>query len=94
MNIEVEVIYVPYLGASFRKRMLLPVGSDVATAIRHSGILQAYPDWELANLSVGVYSKKVSLDAGLQHHDQVEIYQELKFSPKVSRRIRARKNSK
>jgi len=66
----------------------------VALAIQRSGILQLFPDVKLGEASVGIYSKKVALDAGLREGDRIEIYRPLKIDPKQARLLRAKRAKK
>ena len=69
--------------------MSLPVGSSVLQAIEASGILQKYPDIDLAKNKFGVFAKLVKPDAVLRDRDRVEIYRPLIADPKEVRKQRA-----
>ena len=62
----------------------------VALAIKRSGILQQFPEIKLASAKVGIFSKRVSLDAGLHEGDRIEIYRPLIIDPKQARVMRAK----
>lgn len=55
-------------------RLSAPTGITVEQAIQKSGILERFPDIDLAERKVGVFGKPVSLKAELQQGDRVEIY--------------------
>ncbi len=63
----------------------------VQQVIDASGILQQYPEIDLALNKVGVFGKLISLDAELAAGDRVEIYRPLVADPKEARRQRAAK---
>ncbi len=63
----------------------------VQQAIEMSGILQQYPEIDLAVNKVGVFGKLASLDVELTAGDRVEIYRPLVADPKEARRQRAAK---
>ena len=63
----------------------------VALAIQRSGILEQFPEIRLADVGVGIHSRKVSLDSLIQEDDRVEIYRPLKIDPKQARRLRIKK---
>jgi len=65
--------------------------STVHQAIEQSGILQQFPEIDLALNKVGIFSKIVALDKTLRTGDRIEIYRPLKIDPKEARRIRAQK---
>jgi hypothetical protein len=87
-NISVEVIYAlpaqqPLL------HVLLAEGATVEDAIRASGVLEAFPEIDLAKNKVGIFSKLVKLDEKVRDRDRVEIYRPLIADPKEVRRKRA-----
>ena len=87
-NINVEVIYAlptqqPLL------RVQLVEGATVEDAIRASGVLDAFPEIDLAKNKIGIFSKLVKLDEKLRDKDRVEIYRPLIADPKEVRRKRA-----
>ncbi len=88
--IEVEVAY-----ARPDVQTILPVkvqaGTTIEEAIRHSGILESFPEIDLARNKVGVFGKLAKLDAVLRPGDRVEIYRALIADPKEARRRRAAK---
>jgi len=87
-KIEVEVSY-----ARPDAQVIIPVKVDahatVEEAIRLSGVLEQFPDIDLAVNKVGVFGKLSKLGAQLQPGDRVEIYRPLIADPKESRRQRA-----
>jgi hypothetical protein len=87
-NINVEVIYAlpdrqPLL------RVQLGEGATVEDAIRASGVLDNFPEIDLASNKVGIFSKLVKLDEVVRDKDRVEIYRPLIADPKEVRRKRA-----
>lgn len=87
-KIQVEVAY-----ALPEQQLILPLtvaaGTKVEDAIRLSGILERFPEIDLSQTKVGVFSKLTSLDAVLRDKDRVEIYRPLIADPKEVRRRRA-----
>jgi putative ubiquitin-RnfH superfamily antitoxin RatB of RatAB toxin-antitoxin module len=61
----------------------------VEAAIRQSGLLERFPEIDLARNKVGIFSKITKLDATLRDKDRVEIYRGLIADPKEVRRKRA-----
>jgi uncharacterized protein len=87
-NINVEVLYAlpaqqPLL------RVQLAEGATVEDAIRASGVLDEFPEIDLASNKVGIFSKLVKLDEAVRDKDRVEIYRSLIADPKEVRRKRA-----
>ncbi len=87
-SIRVEVVYaLPQKQDIFA--VTLPVGATVLQAIEASGVLQKYPEIDLAKNKFGVFAKLVKADAMLRDRDRVEIYRPLIADPKEVRKQRA-----
>ena len=88
-------VYVCYATAreEFLRPMKVAPGTTIGQAIEMSGVLEAYPDINLATQPVGIYAKKKTLDTVLRERDRIEIYRPLVADPKDSRRKRAAKKT-
>lgn len=90
LMLTVEVVY-----ASETQQACLSVsvaeGSSVADAIEQSAIMQQFPEIDLTQTTVGVFSKRVKLDHLVNDGDRIEIYRPLKIDPMQKRRQRARR---
>jgi putative ubiquitin-RnfH superfamily antitoxin RatB of RatAB toxin-antitoxin module len=69
----------------------VPAGTTIEQAIAASGLLEEFPEIDLAQQPVGLYGKKKPLETPLRQHDRIEIYRPLVADPKDSRRKRAEK---
>jgi len=67
----------------------VPSGTNVEETIKRSGILERFPEIDLSQNKVGVFSKLTKLDALLRNKDRIEIYRPLIADPKEVRRKRA-----
>jgi hypothetical protein len=87
-RIEVEVAY-----ARPDEQVILALqvahGSTIEDAIRRSGVLERFPEIDLATNKVGVFGKVGKLDQPLVAGDRVEIYRPLIADPKEARKQRA-----
>ena len=87
-QIRVEVIY-----ALPAKQELLNVkvaaGTTVRQAIEASGILEKYPEIDIAKNKLRVFAKLTKPDVVLRDRDRVEIYRPLIADPKEVRKQRA-----
>lgn len=84
-TMRVEVVYaLPDRQAAVS--LTLPHGMRVKDAIAQSGLLQRFPDIDLAQNRVGIFSRIVTLEADLNDGDRVEIYRPLTRDPKQARR--------
>lgn len=68
--------------------LLVEPNCTVALAIDRSQICKQFPEIHLSQARVGIYSKRVQLDASLQANDRIEIYRPLQIDPKEARRLR------
>jgi len=64
-------------------------GATLRTAIERSGILERFPDIDLARDGVGVFGVSRGLDEAVADGDRIEIYRALLADPKDTRRRRA-----
>ena len=87
-TIQVQVCYA-LADFVYLQDVNIPTASAIQDAILASGVLQQYPEIDLAAARVGIFSKLKALDSLLQHGDRVEIYRLLQAEPMESRRRRA-----
>jgi len=86
--IRVEVVYA----RSERQELVtvnLREGATLKDALDASGLLQKYPEIDLAKNKFGIYAKLSKPDAPLRDRDRVEIYRPLIADPKEMRKQRA-----
>ena len=92
-KILVEVAY-----AKEHEQIIIPLNVDAGTtleqAIQLSGILEQFPEIDLAQNKTGIFGKIAKADTELREKDRVEIYRKLIADPKESRRKRAEKKEK
>ncbi|WP_018624239.1 RnfH family protein [Kangiella aquimarina] len=90
-KIQVEVCY-----ALPEKQTLLSLEVEpsltIESIIKQSGILELYPEIDLAENRVGIFSKLAKLSDTLHDGDRIEIYRPLIADPKEVRKQRAQKN--
>lgn len=87
-QIAVEIAY-----AKPEKQLILtlkvPQGTTAEQAVMASGMLQKFPEIDLAVSKIGIFGKMVKPDTELREKDRVEIYRPLIADPKEVRRQRA-----
>lgn len=93
-QVEVWVAYSPAPRQIDQVSLSLPLGSTVADALQHSGLLQRHALGEPEQLKVGIWTKPKPLDTVLRQHDRVEVYRPLKVDPKEARRQRYKRPGK
>jgi len=89
-NIQIEVVY----GLAHKQKLLsIPVckGVTVEQAIIESGIINLFPEIDLAVNKVGIWNKAVKLSQIVADLDRIEVYRPLIADPKEVRKRRAEK---
>lgn len=84
-----EVAYA-LRGEQLLLRLEMEDGATARGAVERSGILQRFPQIDLARATLGIFGKIVAPDARLRDGDRVEIYRPLLTDPKDARRQRQR----
>lgn len=69
--------------------LMVPEGATAEQAVLQSGIMQKFPEIDLAQNKLGIFGKLVKSDTVLRERDRVEIYRPLIADPKEVRRQRA-----
>ena len=87
-RLSIEVIY-PLPSRQEVLRVHVPPGASMRDAIEASGVLEKYPEIDLAKNKVGIFAKLVKLDGPLRDQDRIEIYRPLIADPKAVRKQRA-----
>lgn len=84
-GIMVEVLYaLPHEQTLLQ--INVPQGTVAADAIKRSGILEKYPEIDLATAKYGIFGKACKADVVLREKDRVEIYRPLLADPKEVRK--------
>lgn len=92
-HVNAELITVEVAYALPNEQVILslevPDKTSVEQAVKRSGILERYPQINLASDKVGIFGKICKLDTTLNAKDRIEIYRPLITDPKESRRQKA-----
>lgn len=92
-KINIEVVY-----ASPTKNRIVKLQLDsnatVLDAINASNLLAEFPEIDLNQNKVGIFSKRAELTTQLTAGDRVEIYRSLLIDPKQARLLRAKNKDK
>ncbi|OGI50390.1 MAG: RnfH family protein [Candidatus Muproteobacteria bacterium RIFCSPHIGHO2_12_FULL_60_33] len=67
-----------------------PPGTTIEQAIRESGMLERFPEIDLAQHRVGIFGEVARLHDPVHDGDRIEIYRPLLADPKEVRRRRAK----
>jgi len=85
---RVEVAYAK-LDEQVLLELVVDTGITLKETVEQSGILERFPEIDLAKSKVGIFGKLAKLDAKLTEGDRVEIYRPLIADPKEQRKKRA-----
>ncbi len=88
-TLSVVVVYAASPDVIWQQQLQIAVGSSVEQAVVASGFQQHYPQVDWTQTGVGLFGRRVPPEHRLSEGDRVEIYCELVFDPKESRRRRA-----
>jgi len=93
MSIESDMIHVEVVYALPNEQRVFTLvvnkAMTVEEIIEQSGVIEQYPEIDLKQNKVGVFSRNVKLDATVRDKDRIEIYRPLLADPKEIRRKRA-----
>ncbi|KAF0206010.1 MAG: hypothetical protein FD173_484 [Gallionellaceae bacterium] len=87
-KIKIEVVYALPHEQTLLK-LDVPPASTIADAVKFSGLLEKYPEIDLAKSKFGLFGKLSKADTVLREKDRIEIYRPLIADPKEVRRKRA-----
>jgi hypothetical protein len=85
--VEVTVVYA-LPEHQFIRKVKVADTALVADALTASGVLEAYPEIDWAQMATGVWGRVRSLTTPLHSGDRVEIYRPRQVDPKAQRRAR------
>ena len=85
---RVEVAYAR-LDEQVLLELVVDTGITLKETVEKSGILERFPEIDLAKNKLGIFGKMAKLDAKLTEGDRVEIYRPLIADPKEQRKKRA-----
>lgn len=88
-------VEVAYAASSRQEVIELTVrpGASVEQVIRESGLLERFPEIDLARNRVGIFGEIAGLCDPVRDGDRVEIYRPLLADPKEARRRRAQRRA-
>ena len=88
--INIEVVYGTAENQVLKSLKVKP-GTTAIEAAHTAELHKTFPDLNLENATLGIFSKKTSHNNILKDGDRLEIYRPLTIDPMANRRIRANK---
>jgi hypothetical protein len=89
-----RVVYAPARAAPVELELPVAPEMTIAQAVRLSGMLERFPEIDLAQGKIGVWGKLRDPASLVAPGDRVEIYRPLSADPKASRSRRASRKAK
>lgn len=91
-------MHVEVAFATSTKQIIVSVmvgkNSTILEVIQQSGILTLFPEIDLTQAKIGIFSNPCQLTDPIKAGDRVEIYRPLRIDPKEARRAKAKKRLK
>ena len=86
-------VELAYLKPSLQTVLVVNIaaGSTILLALQESKLLELFPELELEQLILGIFSEIKTLDTKLVAGDRVEVYRPLVIDPKQARLDRVKK---
>jgi putative ubiquitin-RnfH superfamily antitoxin RatB of RatAB toxin-antitoxin module len=84
-DIEIEVVFALPEKQSLQT-LRIEAGVTVGGVIEKSGLLAAFPDQSLAEMTLGVWGREVEKSRIVKAGDRIEIYRPLQLDPREARR--------
>ncbi|MGI9228829.1 MAG: RnfH family protein [Gammaproteobacteria bacterium] len=88
-----EIVYADANGVHICRHEAA-AGSSAGRIIEQSGVLEQFPEIDLARNRIGMYGKLIDLDTPVEAGDRIEIYVPVQADPKQARRNRAQNRGK
>ncbi len=82
---EVEIVFALSDRQSLFK-VLVRSGETVAEVVAKSGLREAYVEYEIDKLGVGIWGREVPQSQTVKAGDRIEIYRPLELEPREARR--------
>ena len=84
-DIEVEVVFALREKQSLQSLRVEP-GTTAGEIVAKSGLLEAFPDHRLAEMTLGVWGREVEKNRIVKEGDRIDIYRPLELDPREARR--------
>ena len=84
-QIEVEIVFALSDQQDLRT-VAVESGATVADVLKKSGLLDAFPEHDIAALTPGIWGREVDSGHPVKQGDRVEFYRPLEIDPREARR--------
>ena len=66
--------------------VLVTAGETVLDVVAKSGLREAFPEYEIDGLTLGIWGREAQRDQVVKEDDRIEIYRPLQLDPREARR--------
>jgi len=84
-DFEVEIVFA-LPERQLLETVLVTAGETVLDVVMKSGLREAFPEYEIDRLAVGIWGREVRRDQVVKENDRIEIYRPLQLDPREARR--------
>jgi putative ubiquitin-RnfH superfamily antitoxin RatB of RatAB toxin-antitoxin module len=82
---EVEIVFA-LPDRQLLETVLVIAGDTVLDVVAKSGLREAFPEYEIDGLAIGIWGREVQRDQVVKENDRIEIYRPLQLDPREARR--------
>ena len=82
---EVEIVFASP-DRQLLETVLVTAGATVLDVVMKSGLCEAFPEYEIDDLAIGIWGREVQRDQVVKENDRIEIYRPLQLDPREARR--------
>ena len=84
-DFEVEIVFA-LPDRQLLESVLVTAGETVLDVVTKSGLREAFPEYEIDSLAIGIWGREVQRDQVVKEDDRIEIYRPLELDPREARR--------
>ena len=84
-DFEVEIVFA-LPDRQLLETVLVTAGETVLDVVNKSGLHEAFPEYDIDGLAVGIWGREVQRDQLVKEDDRIEIYRPLQLDPREARR--------
>ena len=84
-DFEVEIVFA-LPDRQLLESVLVTAGETVLDVVTKSGLREAFPEYEIDGLAIGIWGREVQRDRVVKEDDRIEIYRPLQLDPREARR--------
>jgi len=84
-DFEVEIVFA-LPDRQLLETVLVTAGETVLDVVAKSGLREAFPEYEIDGLAIGIWGRAAQRDQVVKEDDRIEVYRPLQLDPREARR--------